>query len=243
MDVHNVLPETLQRRLEKVTLDQSLQSMKDYRNCPRPNCPGGSLFQANDTFALCGVCKLPFCPQCQEVNHPNQTCEEAQQQRLEESDEERSTAELKNQISKKCPNCQSFIMKDGGCDHVHCEKCGFHFCWICLEQYYIGHLRDFHPRARAPRPMTEEQHRELEALLQAQRAMVPPNQSGPITVERVPTAEGQEMTRITVPRNLRGRYFLVPQHVIEKVTRERRAFSNQLRLLGVEPNITPPVVL
>lgn len=30
---------------------------------------------------------------------------------------------------KMCPNCQVWIEKNGGCDHMHCYKCGRDFNW------------------------------------------------------------------------------------------------------------------
>ena len=31
--------------------------------------------------------------------------------------------------TKKCPQCRSNIEKNGGCDHIHCAKCGHRFYW------------------------------------------------------------------------------------------------------------------
>ncbi len=33
--------------------------------------------------------------------------------------------------AKKCPHCFVIIQKDGGCDHMICERCKYEFCWIC----------------------------------------------------------------------------------------------------------------
>lgn len=30
---------------------------------------------------------------------------------------------------KPCPTCGMTILKDGGCDHMHCKMCGTHFSW------------------------------------------------------------------------------------------------------------------
>lgn len=30
-----------------------------------------------------------------------------------------------------CPTCKAPIEKNGGCNHMHCERCGQNFCWTC----------------------------------------------------------------------------------------------------------------
>lgn len=34
--------------------------------------------------------------------------------------------------TKDCPGCHICIEKSGGCNHMQCWKCKFHFCWMCL---------------------------------------------------------------------------------------------------------------
>lgn len=38
----------------------------------------------------------------------------------------------KNTHTRPCPGCSSPILKDGGCNHVRCGKCGVNFCWACM---------------------------------------------------------------------------------------------------------------
>lgn len=30
--------------------------------------------------------------------------------------------------------------QSGGCNHMHCTRCGFDFCWLCLQKYKSGHF-------------------------------------------------------------------------------------------------------
>ena len=39
------------------------------------------------------------------------------------------------QNTKECPKCKSAINKDGGCNHMHCKQCDYHFCWVCLGHF------------------------------------------------------------------------------------------------------------
>jgi len=43
-------------------------------------------------------------------------------------------------ISKKCPNCSNNIEKNGGCNHMCCSNCHFHFCWLCMGKFGDGSL-------------------------------------------------------------------------------------------------------
>ncbi len=33
--------------------------------------------------------------------------------------------------NQPCPTCKVPIQKNGGCNHMHCERCGQNFCWTC----------------------------------------------------------------------------------------------------------------
>ncbi|KRX07980.1 hypothetical protein PPERSA_10615 [Pseudocohnilembus persalinus] len=40
---------------------------------------------------------------------------------------------------KQCPQCERFINKNGGCNHMTCQ-CTQQFCWICTQKYQPGHV-------------------------------------------------------------------------------------------------------
>ncbi len=43
--------------------------------------------------------------------------------------------------SKPCPECESPIEKDGGCNHMTCIPCGHQFCWVCLKPWTCSPYR------------------------------------------------------------------------------------------------------
>lgn len=53
----------------------------------------------------------------------------AQERRVRNREEDRAGAAAVLQITKPCPHCGVRIFKDGGCDHMHCRRCGTHFNW------------------------------------------------------------------------------------------------------------------
>jgi hypothetical protein len=38
--------------------------------------------------------------------------------------------------TRSCPGCGFLITKDGGCDHLMCQKCKHEFCWLCGNDNY-----------------------------------------------------------------------------------------------------------
>jgi ariadne-1 len=41
-------------------------------------------------------------------------------------------------ITKQCPNCQSPIEKNGGCQYIRCWKCRHGFCWMCMGTHHVS---------------------------------------------------------------------------------------------------------
>ncbi|CAF1286025.1 unnamed protein product [Rotaria sordida] len=80
----------------------------------------------------CSQCKRDTCAFHRVKWHEGMTCE--QYDRLYPSSDTRTRKWIKKN-SKKCPRCQCNIEKDGGCDHITCQKCRYEFCWDCLIDY------------------------------------------------------------------------------------------------------------
>mmetsp|Transcript_19961 Transcript_19961/g.58306 ORF Transcript_19961/g.58306 Transcript_19961/m.58306 type:complete len:561 (-) Transcript_19961:26-1708(-) len=41
--------------------------------------------------------------------------------------------------TRRCPGCRSLIEKNGGCQHMTCQKCHHEFHWCCRQAYHSGH--------------------------------------------------------------------------------------------------------
>lgn len=41
---------------------------------------------------------------------------------------------------KSCPNCETKIQKNGGCNHITCIICTYEWCWMCKEKWKNGHV-------------------------------------------------------------------------------------------------------
>nr|CAB3234807.1 cullin-9-like [Phallusia mammillata] len=57
--------------------------------------------------------------------------------------EDAQSKHLARLIAKRCPNCQANIEKNDGCLHMKCAKCGYDFCWRCLQSWRPSH-RDYY---------------------------------------------------------------------------------------------------
>lgn len=82
----------------------------------------------------CPSCLIRVCPVCfAEGGHDGFSCDQYKQQQLDLLAEEAAEVEtwIKKFGGRKCPNCQMGLLKDGGCAHVRCSRCGIHICWTC----------------------------------------------------------------------------------------------------------------
>lgn len=216
----------MKHMFEQASLQKGLLMTGEYRHCPRPNCTGGALgVKPQDLRAMCNVCQLPFCVPCQDVDHPNQTCQEAKQHL---KPEEKESETVKANESKKCPKCQTFISKNKGCDHVRCVKCGYNFCWICMGEWFRGH----HHRPTSDRPRLIDKHT---LITLANGALASRIVTSPPLNERHYLIKQQVMHKILIQRRD------AIQH-LSKVINERNILFMQLKEAGIEPLITPPTV-
>lgn len=78
--------------------------------------------------------KHEFCFNCLDEAHAPCPCELVKKwQALGQN--ERLTFKWIETNTKKCPNCNSAIEKNGGCHHMQCRTCNYQFCWECMENW------------------------------------------------------------------------------------------------------------
>jgi hypothetical protein len=37
-----------------------------------------------------------------------------------------------------CPRCETSLEKIAGCDHITCQACRTHICWVCMATFRDG---------------------------------------------------------------------------------------------------------
>jgi hypothetical protein len=102
--------------------------------CHRPQCEHITIFMKSQRKHIirCSKCNISeFCSLCSDIDHGRTPCNLTRDQASEA---------LIAEISKKCPTCLSSIMKDGGCNHMHCKRCQTDFCWLCGMTYTLDQM-------------------------------------------------------------------------------------------------------
>jgi len=95
----------------------------------------------------CRECPFKWCSKCKLEPHIGQTCEEYVKQFGETNPdkyrqylENKMSEELKEAITKACPNCTTRIIRNDGCSHMTCKVCKYEFCWLCSKKYQGKHV-------------------------------------------------------------------------------------------------------
>ncbi|KAL4878902.1 hypothetical protein BJY04DRAFT_220733 [Aspergillus karnatakaensis] len=119
-------------------------------------------------------CKQVSCRLCKEESHIPMTCEEA---RKEKGLSERHEVEeaMSKALIRTCPRCQVKIVKEYGCNNMHCSKCGASMCYICqkdITKQGYDHFRrggcaqdDAMARERERKEIQEAQKAAIEGIL------------------------------------------------------------------------------
>lgn len=84
----------------------------------------------------CEGCESSSCFKCNGVGHQPVTCEEMKLW----MDKEKDDGETANWMiinTKPCPGCTNPIEKNGGCNHMTCNKCRHEFCWVCMGKWSL----------------------------------------------------------------------------------------------------------
>ena len=78
-------------------------------------------------------CKKQYCLYHSNAHPPSMTCEAYELSIAKETKmNEMAIAEMGDDV-KPCPQCNFRIIKNGGCNHMKCVKCGCSFCWLCMQ--------------------------------------------------------------------------------------------------------------
>ncbi|CAI5448040.1 unnamed protein product [Caenorhabditis angaria] len=79
----------------------------------------------------CESCHTAFCVKCGVDYHAPTSCDTIKQW-LTKCADDSETANYISAHTKDCPQCHSCIEKAGGCNHIQCTRCRYHFCWMCF---------------------------------------------------------------------------------------------------------------
>ena len=107
--------------------------------CPR--CSGYAV--KDDNLASCSTCYFKFCEECNKSWHPGR-CETFQTDEAGRTGQVKKGTQLRagrknEELTKlfmkaylmRCPKCKVWVMRDFGCNHMHCHLCNTDFCYFC----------------------------------------------------------------------------------------------------------------
>ncbi|KAI9322880.1 hypothetical protein BX666DRAFT_1899160 [Dichotomocladium elegans] len=129
-------PETSKKY--RTLLNRTFVDDNDFlRWCPAPDCeyavechvPSTSLTSIVPTVEC--QCSCRFCFGCGLDDHQPALCAIVKKW-LKKCEDDSETANWISANTKECPECQSTIEKNGGCNHMTCRKCRYEFCWVCM---------------------------------------------------------------------------------------------------------------
>ncbi|RSL55211.1 hypothetical protein CEP54_009484 [Fusarium duplospermum] len=150
-EIRDLLPsETFETVLETSFTTFVQTHLEKLRYCPTPDCTqvyrvSSKTEKPPPTFT-CNSCLACICTGCHAA-HPSITC-------AEHRDHTSGGLQALNTLKKKlgiqdCPGCTTSLEKTAGCDHVTCQGCNSHLCWICMAKFNHGgscyqHLMQVH---------------------------------------------------------------------------------------------------
>ncbi|KAE9556048.1 hypothetical protein FO519_000682 [Halicephalobus sp. NKZ332] len=127
-------PSLLQLYRNKVLADCVL-AHPYFTFCPGNDCNGIVYAKTKKAHRVtCSFCNHSFCVLCGMEYHAPCSCETLRKWRKKCGDDS-ETANYISAHTKDCPNCHSCIEKNGGCNHMQCAKCKYHFCWMCFKDW------------------------------------------------------------------------------------------------------------
>ena len=79
-------------------------------------------------------CQAKSCLLCKKPSHVPLSCDEANTETLTEKIHRQIAEAMTNAVVRNCPECNMPILKDEGCNKIHCKKCDVFSCYLCHKQ-------------------------------------------------------------------------------------------------------------
>lgn len=101
------------------------QELPNFRWCLGPSCTFGQEHPDDPSpkpLIVCSFCGFVACSNHNSPWHSGRTCEEYDKEtRAGMSSVEKHSEKIIRKIAKRCPGCERYINKNGGCGHMTCK--------------------------------------------------------------------------------------------------------------------------
>ncbi|KAJ3272830.1 E3 ubiquitin-protein ligase rnf14, partial [Borealophlyctis nickersoniae] len=113
----------------------ALESRTDVTYCPRPHCQSPVIRDAKQEKLIDGLTKVvdewlagdERKRAEMEVRYGKKTLGKL----VKDVEAERESIQWMKENATACPNCYIRLQKNGGCNHMTCQVCNTHFCYLC----------------------------------------------------------------------------------------------------------------
>jgi len=143
MKAITVTNKAIYNRYNEVALKEFLAKDTTLKQCPTPDCPNQFEPDRNrkQTYT-CEACNQKYCSHCL-IHHDlvRVSCDQARRDKELATNPDianQATQEWIAANTKPCPQCQTRVQKNMGCNHMTCRQCKHQFCWTCLGRYGNG---------------------------------------------------------------------------------------------------------
>ncbi|KAH7344056.1 hypothetical protein B0J17DRAFT_645186 [Rhizoctonia solani] len=139
---------------EQLLIRREMGNTEQFVWCKNPVCTSGQVHKPGREFANC-LClaynsirnsaaqPVVVCNNCHQKScyihdrpwHEGMSCGEYDVKLRKYEEQDRATRMYLVKNTKQCPKCKRKIERNGGCDHMTCQRpggCGHEFCWECL---------------------------------------------------------------------------------------------------------------
>ncbi|KAI0352374.1 hypothetical protein OH77DRAFT_1460501 [Trametes cingulata] len=122
-----------ERLLDATFLSYIHSRPQEFKYCLTADCQ--TIYRAGkeDTVLRCPSCLARVCASCNVESHEGLSCAEYRDHASGGNESFRRWREEHD--VKACPSCGMDLEKTGGCNHMRCERCGTHMCWVCMQTF------------------------------------------------------------------------------------------------------------
>lgn len=128
-------------KFQKYLLESFVSNSKKLRWCPSPSCDCIIEVLGPAEVEINCKCRFIFCFNCGNESHIPATCAMFEKWNTRIKLEGATDTWLATN-TKYCPSCKVLTQKDTGCNHMTCSRCGYQYCWVCLEEWET-HIKDY----------------------------------------------------------------------------------------------------
>jgi len=139
-EVHGRTSAEMYKKYQKYLYNAQMSLNPNARWCPTPDCETVMVGDKKNPRLKCPTCSKELCFLCNKGWRIG-SCDMAARGILSVAADRTAFAAYALVTNlKECPACRAPTMRDGGCNHMSCSRCGHQWCWMCKGDYNSNHF-------------------------------------------------------------------------------------------------------